>query len=94
MDEVVARGINIVAPPMWALVTLEDGRIVPNAYAYVTMAAGLQIITWTLERSGLLLDGGGYYYQVQFCMISREHQISRFYDVDFLTAGLVAFSYS
>lgn len=25
--------------------------------------AGLEIITWTAERSGLLKDGGGWYYQ-------------------------------
>ncbi|RAI31052.1 glycerophosphodiester phosphodiesterase, partial [Rhodoplanes roseus] len=24
---------------------------------------GLKIITWSLERSGTLTDGGGYYYQ-------------------------------
>jgi len=26
------------------------------------MAAGLKIITWTLERSGTLTDGGGFYF--------------------------------
>ena len=26
-------------------------------------SAGLDIITWTLERSGLLRDGGGYHYE-------------------------------
>lgn len=65
MADLVAKGVEVVAPPMWVLVTLEDGMIVPSNYAHEANAAGLQIITWTLERSGLLTDGGGYYYQVR-----------------------------
>jgi glycerophosphoryl diester phosphodiesterase len=45
------------------LVTLENGKIVPSPYAREAKAAGLEIITWTLERSGTLTDGGGFYYQ-------------------------------
>jgi glycerophosphoryl diester phosphodiesterase len=64
MDELAALGVRIVAPPMWALVTLDDAsRIVPSDYARAARGAGLDIITWTLERSGLLASGGGYYYQ-------------------------------
>ncbi|VAW70670.1 Glycerophosphoryl diester phosphodiesterase [hydrothermal vent metagenome] len=64
MDELVAQGVNIIAPPMWALVTLDvRGNIVPSDYALYARAAGLDIITWTLERSGLLENGGGWYYQ-------------------------------
>ncbi|PPD43155.1 MAG: glycerophosphodiester phosphodiesterase [Methylobacter sp.] len=60
----VAQGVKIVAPPTWALVTLNaKNKIVPSDYAKALKAAGLKIITWTLERSGLLKDGGGYYYQ-------------------------------
>jgi glycerophosphoryl diester phosphodiesterase len=58
-----AEGVNIVAPPLWVLVTLKDGKIVPSAYAEAAKAAGLQIITWSLERSGPLNAGGGWYYQ-------------------------------
>lgn len=59
-----AEGVKIVAPPMWVLVTLDANRkIIPSEYARAAKAAGLGIITWTLERSGLLKDGGGYYYQ-------------------------------
>lgn len=57
------RGVNYIAPPMWMLVTLEDGNIVPSAYAKEANAAGLNIITWTLERSGPLDNGGGWYFQ-------------------------------
>lgn len=59
-----SEGINIVAPPMWALVDLDDdSRIVPSAYALNAKAAGLDIITWSFERSGPLKNGGGWYYQ-------------------------------
>ena len=59
-----ANGINYVAPAMWALVTSENGQIVPSEYATTAKAEGLKIITWTLERSGILASGnGGYYYQ-------------------------------
>lgn len=61
--ELKARGVNIVAPPLFVLVTSRDGRIVPSAYAEAAKAAGLDLITWTLERSGPLATGGGWYYQ-------------------------------
>ena len=60
-----AQGINIVAPPTFALLTVDAaGRIVPSVYARNAKQAGLDIITWTLERSGVLADGNnGFYYQ-------------------------------
>ena len=64
MRALAAQGVQIVAPPMWALVTLDNAKkIVPSDYAIAAKGAGLDIITWTLERSGLLKNGGGYYYQ-------------------------------
>jgi glycerophosphoryl diester phosphodiesterase len=49
---------------MWMLLTVDEaGKIVPSEYAKRAKAAGLDIITWTLERSGLLKEGGGWYYQ-------------------------------
>ena len=63
MQELVAEGVNIIAP-MWMLLALDaQGNIVPSTYAEAASDAGLDIITWTLERSGLLKDGGGWYYQ-------------------------------
>jgi glycerophosphoryl diester phosphodiesterase len=50
------QGIRIVAPPMWALVTVSNGKIVPSQYAKDAKAAGLDIITWTLERSGRIVE--------------------------------------
>ena len=64
MPELAEQGVRIVAPPMWALVTLdEDGEIVPSTYAEAARDVDLDIITWTLERSGPLATGGGYYFQ-------------------------------
>lgn len=63
MNELKAMGVNYIAPPMWMLVTAESGKIVPSPYANEAKAAGLKIITWTLERSGPLAGGGGWYYQ-------------------------------
>jgi glycerophosphoryl diester phosphodiesterase len=51
------QGIKIVAPPMWVLLTVDvSGKIVPSQYARDAKAAGLDIITWTLERSGRIVE--------------------------------------
>jgi glycerophosphoryl diester phosphodiesterase len=63
LAELKAQGVNYVAPPLFVLVTSEGGEIVPSAYAEAAKAAGLELITWTLERSGPLATGGGWYYQ-------------------------------
>jgi glycerophosphoryl diester phosphodiesterase len=64
MQELAAAGVNIIAPPLWVLLALDENKkIVPSTYAKRARAAGLGIITWTLERSGLLKNGGGWYYQ-------------------------------
>ncbi|WP_424974631.1 glycerophosphodiester phosphodiesterase family protein [Dinoroseobacter sp. S124A] len=64
MDELKSMGITYISPPTWMLVTSsEDDGIVPSTLALEAKAAGLKIITWTLERSGPLAAGGGWYYQ-------------------------------
>lgn len=65
LNQLKAQGVKIIAPPMWALLTTNaSNKIVPSQYALDAKAAGLEIITWTLERSGLLADGdGGWYFQ-------------------------------
>jgi glycerophosphoryl diester phosphodiesterase len=62
LDELVEKGVQIVAPPLFRLV--EAGKnedIVPSYYAMAAKDRGLDIITWTLERTppGLM----GYYWQ-------------------------------
>ena len=63
MAELKAMGVNYIAPPIRMLLTLDDGKIVPSPYADAARAANLNIITWTLERSGPLASGGGWYFQ-------------------------------
>ncbi|CAM9730374.1 unnamed protein product [Ectocarpus sp. 8 AP-2014] len=89
MADLVAKGVEVVAPPMWVLVTLEDGVIVPSNYAHEANAAGLDIITWTLERSGLLTDGGGYYYQSVTDAISKDADMLTMLDVLARDVGVI-----
>jgi glycerophosphoryl diester phosphodiesterase len=82
MDELVANGVKIVAPPMWMLLKVDDsGDIVPSIYAEAAKAAGLEIITWTLERSGLLKEGGGWYYQTVTEKIDNDGDMYAVLDV-------------
>lgn len=60
------QGINVFAPPMWALLSVNDkDQVVPSEYALDIKKAGLQIITWTFERSDLRSGAShaGWYYQ-------------------------------
>ncbi len=64
MDELVQQGVKILAPPTWMLVKVsDDNEITQSDYAIAAKEAGLELITWTLERSGPLGNGGGWYYQ-------------------------------
>ena len=57
-------GVNIIAPPLFALVDLDKKKnLVPSNYAKLAKQADLDIIAWTLERSGPLAQGGGWYYK-------------------------------
>ena len=75
------QGIKIVAPPTWVLVGLQGNKIVPSKYAINAKAAGLDIITWTLERSGTLTDGGGFYYQTIAPVIDKSGDTYELLDV-------------
>ena len=68
MEQLVVDGVKILAPPLWMLVKEGNGaagskKIVPSEYAKAAKAAGLKLIAWTVERSGSLANGGGWYYQ-------------------------------
>lgn len=64
METWVAEGVRVLAPPMWMLLDVDNnGDIIPSQYAENAKAAGLKLITWTLERSGQLQDNGGWYFQ-------------------------------
>ena len=81
MEDLAARGVKIVAPPMFALTRLVGGKIVPSEYALAAKAQGLDIITWTLERSGFLKTGGGYYYQYVSPAIDNDGDMFTVLDV-------------
>jgi glycerophosphoryl diester phosphodiesterase len=84
-------GINIVAPPTFALLALDGANhIVPSQYAMDAKAAGLDIITWTLERSGILADGNnGFYYQTFDSAIKREGDMMKVLDVLAKDVGII-----
>jgi glycerophosphoryl diester phosphodiesterase len=90
MGELNAQGLKIIAPPLWVLVTLDaDNNIVPSEYAKAAKAAGISIITWTLERSGLLKDGGGWYYQSVTEAIKNEGDVFELLDVLTKDVGVI-----
>ena len=67
-----------------------SGNIVPSRYAMDTKAAGLDIITWTLERSGILADGNnGFYYQSFDSAIKKEGDMMRVLDVLNKQVGII-----
>ena len=86
-----ANGVQIVAPPMWMLLTTDnDDNIVPSVYAEEAQRLGLKMITWTLERSGRLTPGGGgWYYQTTANAIENDGDILRTVDVLAQDVGII-----
>jgi glycerophosphoryl diester phosphodiesterase len=69
-----AQGVKIIAPSIWQLIRADNatGTIVPSSYAIAAKKAGLEIITWSFDRSGPLYNGGGYYYSSVNNLIKRD----------------------
>lgn len=90
MDELVGDGVRIIAPPMWMLLAVDgSGKVVPSVYAQKAKEAGLDIITWTLERSGLLVSGGGWYYQTTKGAIDNDGDMMTVLDVLAQDVGVI-----
>ncbi len=89
MEELKAMGVNYIAPPLWVLVTLEGGKMVPSLYAEKARAAGLKIISWTAERSGFLTGGGGWYYRSVTDAIDNEGDVFELMHVLHQDVGIV-----
>lgn len=90
MQQLVDYGVRVIAPPMWMLLQLNDhADIVPSTYARHAREAGLDIITWTFERSGLLQDHGGWYYQTSNAVINSDGQKMEVLDVLASDVGII-----
>lgn len=90
MQALADSGVRVIAPPLWMLLTLDANRqIVPSVYATAARRAGLQIITWTLERSGPLAGGGGWYYQTIKNAIDNDGDMLTVLDVLVQDVGVI-----
>lgn len=73
MAELVALGVNTIAPPMWMLLDVNDSdEIVASRYAQIAQQAGLDIIAWTFERSAPLTQDGAWYHQTTDSVIDND----------------------
>lgn len=76
MDELAEKGVTTLAPPLWMLLALgDDNTLQSSAYARAAKDAGLNLIAWTLERSGSLKNGGGWYYQTVKPAIKNDSDV-------------------
>jgi len=76
------NGVRIVAPAFFALVKLDaQNRIIPSEYSIAAKKAGLDIISWSFERSGFLNHGGDYYYQYVAPVINNDGDMYTVLDV-------------
>ena len=78
-----AQGIRIWAPPLFALLALDGrGHIVPSQSAREARAAGLELVAWSLERSGPLGTGhNGWYYQTVDAALRQDSDVLVVLDV-------------
>ncbi|KAF2400548.1 glycerophosphoryl diester phosphodiesterase family protein [Trichodelitschia bisporula] len=77
-----AQGLKIVAPGFWALTQLDaNKKIVPSAYAVAARKAGLDIVTWSFDRSGWLNKGGDSFYQPIHEVINNDGDMYTVLDV-------------
>jgi glycerophosphoryl diester phosphodiesterase len=78
-----AQGVRIWAPPLFALLALDDhGAIVPSQSAHDARSAGLELVAWSLERSGTLGAGqNGWYYQTINSALRNDSDLLQVLDV-------------
>ena len=89
MQELAEQGVRILAPPIYALLDLDGGEIVPSTYARQARQAGIDLITWTLERSGPLTGGGGWYYKTVKEVINNDGDMMQVLDVLAQQVGVI-----
>ena len=78
-----AHGVRIWAPPLFALLALDEhGAIVPSMSARDARDAGLELVAWSLERSGPLGAGhNGWYYQSVDAALRNDSDVLKVLDV-------------
>ena len=82
MQELRDMGVTKISPPLWMLLALdENDELVASEYSNAASEAGLSIIPWTLERSGPLAGGGGWYYQTVNSQIQSDSDLLRVIEV-------------
>ncbi|KAJ3045579.1 hypothetical protein HDV00_009236 [Rhizophlyctis rosea] len=76
-------GFKIVAPAFFALTKIakDNTTIIPSEYAIEAKRVGLDIITWSFDRSGFLNKGGDYYYQYVSKVINNDGDMYKVLDV-------------
>ncbi|MFV0475383.1 MAG: glycerophosphodiester phosphodiesterase family protein, partial [Pikeienuella sp.] len=84
-----AAGVNYLAPSMNMLVTADGDRIAESAYAKAAKEAGLKLITWSLERSGPLAAGGGWYWAPLNGIVKSDGRMYELLDVLAQEVGVV-----
>ncbi|MGM0570033.1 MAG: glycerophosphodiester phosphodiesterase family protein [Pseudomonadota bacterium] len=90
MENLRAQGVNVLAPAIWKMLTLNSHQeIVPSEYAENARDAGLDLIAWSLERSGPLANGGGWYYQTVNDAINNDGDMLTVLDVLAQDVGVI-----
>ena len=78
---------------MYVLLATENGKIVPSKYARAARAAGFEIITWTLERSGRIneevIPSKDFYYQSVIPALTNDGDILVALDVLARDVGII-----
>ncbi len=88
-ENLYRSGVRIIAPPMFALVKNDSGKIGISDYTKLAKQAGLNIITWTVERSGALNNGGGWYYQTTNDITNNDGDVFNLIDVLAKEVGVI-----
>ncbi|WP_322001946.1 glycerophosphodiester phosphodiesterase family protein [Marinobacter alexandrii] len=90
MEGLKKQGVNILAPAIWKMLVLNGHQeIVPSEYAENARMAGLDMIAWSLERSGPLVEGGGWYYQSVSDAINNDGDMFTVLDVLARDVGVI-----
>lgn len=90
MENLSAQGIRILGPALWKMLTLDShGNIAASEYAKNARNAGLDMIAWTVERSGPLANGGGWYHQTITDAIDRDGDTFEVIDVLAQDVGVI-----